>query len=92
MLQANFTGKRVRVPASDTATTLGAALLAGVGTGIYPSYAAAVSSTIQTIRVHEPDPANHAHYQSIYQLYRQIYEQLKGTMEAQAELVELANK
>jgi len=91
-IKADITGKRIRVPASDTATTLGAALLAGVGTGVYPSYAEAIDQTIQTIRVHEPDPANHVRYQTIFQLYREIYEQLKGTMRAQAELAQSANK
>ena len=31
-IKADITGKKIVVPASDTATTLGAALLAGVGT------------------------------------------------------------
>ena len=34
-IKADITGKPIVVPASDTATTLGAALLAGVGTGFY---------------------------------------------------------
>ena len=33
-IKADVTGKRIQVPSSDTATTLGAALLAGVGCGL----------------------------------------------------------
>ena len=34
-IKADVTGCRIEVPGSDTATSLGAALLAGVGTGVY---------------------------------------------------------
>ena len=37
-IKADVTGKSVVVPSSDTATTLGAAILAGVGVGFYESY------------------------------------------------------
>ena len=37
-IKSDITGKPIVVPASDTATTLGAALLAGVGTGLYKDY------------------------------------------------------
>ena len=42
-IKADVTGKAVVVPASDTATTLGAAILAGVGVGFYKDYEEAVS-------------------------------------------------
>ncbi len=84
-IKADITGKRIRVPSSDTATTLGAAILAGVGTGVYTSYEEAVTGTIRVLRTHEPNPANHLKYQATYDLFREIYENLKGTMRAQAE-------
>lgn len=43
-IKADITGKRISVPSSDTATTLGAAILAGVGTGLYKSYEEAVAA------------------------------------------------
>ena len=84
-IKADITGKRIRVPSSDTATTLGAAILAGVGTGVYTSYEEAVTGTIRVLRTHEPNPANYVKYQATYDLFREIYENLKGTMRAQAE-------
>lgn len=78
-IKADVTGKTIRVPASDTATTLGAVLLAGVGCGVYRDYEEAVSRTIRVTRVQEPDPANHEKYQKSMELYLQLYEDLKGT-------------
>lgn len=38
-IKADVTGKTIEVPSSDTATALGAAILAGMGTGVYESFA-----------------------------------------------------
>ncbi len=76
-IKADVTGKKVQVPASDTATTLGAALLAGVGCGIYQDYKEAVESTIHITRVHEPNMENHERYQKVMELYLALYENLK---------------
>lgn len=79
-IKADVTGKRINVPASDTATTLGAAILAGVGTGLYKNFREAVDRTIKITRVHEPDMVLHEKYKAYYQLYIEIYEKLKDTM------------
>ncbi len=79
-LKADVTGKKIAVPASDTATTLGAAILAGVGVGIYQSFEEAVRETVQIKRVHEPDFSKHEAYQKYFDIYLEIYEKLKDTM------------
>ena len=53
-IKADITGKPIEVPASDTATTLGAALLAGVGVGVYADFDEAVKETVEVKRRHEP--------------------------------------
>ena len=53
-IKADITGKDVVVPASDTASTLGAAILAGVGVGFYKDYEEAVSLTVKETRRHQP--------------------------------------
>lgn len=78
-IKADVTGKTIQVPASDTATTLGAVLLAGVGCGVYGDYNEAVSRTIRVTRVQEPDMAKHEEYKKSMELYLQLYEDLKGT-------------
>ncbi|MCI5528948.1 MAG: xylulokinase [Blautia sp.] len=79
-IKADVTGKSVVVPSSDTATTLGAAILAGVGVGFYESYEEAVSLTVKETRRHEPNPDNRKIYDRNYDTYRKLYENLKDLM------------
>jgi xylulokinase len=78
-IKADVTGKVIKVPSSDTATTLGAAILAGVGTGVYSDFKEAVQKTIKITRVHEPDMKAHESYKKYYGIYLEIYEKLKET-------------
>jgi xylulokinase len=79
-IKADVTGKKIAVPASDTATTLGAALLAGVGVGIYKDFEEAVNQTVQIKRVHEPDMEKNKAYQKYFDIYLELYEKLKDSM------------
>lgn len=79
-IKSDITGKPIAVPSSDTATTLGAAILAGVGTGIYDSFEDAVSQTVKITRRHEPDMEKHEKYKANYKTYLALYENLKELM------------
>lgn len=76
-IKADITGKTMKIPASDTATTLGAAILAGVGTGLYGSFEEAVKRTISITRVQEPDPERHEIYQKAFQKYLALSEHMQ---------------
>lgn len=78
-IKADVTGKTIKVPTSDTATTLGAAILAGVGVGVYESFEEAVNETIVITRVQEPNMENHEKYKKSMDLYLKLYEDLKDT-------------
>lgn len=78
-IKADVTGKTIKVPTSDTATTLGAAILAGVGVGVYGSFDEAVQETIVVTRVQEPDMEKHEMYKKSMELYLELYEDLKDT-------------
>lgn len=80
-IKADVTGKRIVVPSSDTATTLGAVMLAGVGVGMYESFEEAVKKTVKYRRVHEPDPENYGVYDRNYKTYLKLYENLKDLMQ-----------
>ena len=67
------------MPFSDTATTLGAAILAGVGVGIYDSFETPVSH-IKITRNHNPNMENHEKYESFFETYLALYENLKTLM------------
>jgi len=79
-MKADVTGKKIVVPSSDTATTLGAAILAGVGTGVFSSFEDAVARTVAIKREHLPDMEKFKKYQDSYHTYLLLYENLKGIM------------
>ena len=79
-IKADITGKPIVVPASDTATTLGAVLLAGVGVGVYKDFDEAVTKTIEVKRQHTPDTEKRVVYDANYETYLELYQQLKGIM------------
>ena len=78
-IKADVTGRTIQVPTSDTATTLGAVLLAGVGCGLYKDYEEAVSRTIVITRTQEPNMEKHELYKKSMELYLELYENLKDT-------------
>jgi xylulokinase len=81
-IKADVTNKQIDVPASDTATTLGAAILAGVGTGVYGSFDEAVRRTIAVRRTHAPNPDLQKTYDEGYHKYRALYERLEPLMQS----------
>ncbi len=80
-IKSDVTNRKILVPSSDTATTLGAAMLAGVGVGIYRDYDDAVSKTVRITREHEPNFENYAIYNRTYETYIELYESLKNLMQ-----------
>ncbi len=79
-IKSDITGKQIVVPSSDTATTLGAAILAGIGVGMYESFEEAVEMTIKVKRSHTPNVENEEIYQKNYQTYLELYRRLKEIM------------
>lgn len=75
-IKADVTGKTIKVPTSDTATTLGAAILAGVGVGMYKDFAEAVKETIVITRVQEPDMEAHEQYKKYMRTYLELSKRL----------------
>jgi xylulokinase len=66
----------VRTSASE-GPAFGAALLAGVGAGVYGSIPEACDRTIRSLETIEPDPALQSRYTEGYGLYRDLYPPLK---------------
>lgn len=84
-IKSDVTGKPVIVPSSDTATTLGAAILAGVGVGIYEDFEVAVKLTVENKRYHVPNQADNKIYDRNYRKYLSLYEHLKDMMVQEGE-------
>jgi len=62
----------------------GAALLAGVGAGVYKDVREAVSSAVRVVSRTEPQPHAAAVYREMYPLYRGLYPALSPTFDALA--------
>jgi xylulokinase len=59
---------------------VGNALAAGVGVGVFKDYSLA-KSWAKTTDHHQPDPQLHEHYMKLYEIYRHVYEDVKGNFE-----------
>lgn len=73
-IKADITGRVIEVPFSDHATTLGAAILAGIGVGLYQNFEEAVKKTVKIKRVYQPDQQRHLKYKDVFQMYLQLGE------------------
>ena len=81
-LKADICRLPLRVPRVTEAACLGAALLAGVGAGVYPDLASAVERAVHPGATVTPTPASSAAYEARYALYRQIYPAIKPLQDA----------
>src|SRR5881398_2993351 len=72
-LQADIFGLPVTTVNREEGPAYGAALLAGVGAGVFPDLKAAVQCTLQRAPLMETDPAAHRDYQRIYERFRGCY-------------------
>jgi xylulokinase len=77
-LKADVTGRRMEAATLREATSLGAALLAGIGAGIYPDHAAAAAAVSRDLMPWEPSPlaATYA------RVYREAFTRLSGLVAA----------
>jgi xylulokinase len=72
-LKADITGIPVVTPKITEAAGFGAALLAGVGAGLFPSAREAANCFLQLTDEYQPDSARHAAYTRQFELYEQVY-------------------
>jgi sugar (pentulose or hexulose) kinase len=70
-IKADVTGIPVVRVAGDS-TAAGAAMLAGLGAGVYADTAEAVAAGYRPLGRAEPDPARRALYDDLYQRYRAL--------------------
>ncbi|MBM3333151.1 hypothetical protein FJY63_00655 [Candidatus Sumerlaeota bacterium] len=76
-IKADILGIPLATVKVTEAGTLGAAMLAGVATGVYRSIGEAVESLVKVDRVFEPDPKPHDRYREQFEKYRQVYPALR---------------
>lgn len=83
---ADVYGCPVKTVKSKEGPALGAAILAGVGAGIYSSVAAGCNAVIKANPPQEANAENSVAYEKFYQLYRELYPALKDSFHALSKL------
>ena len=74
---ANVVNKRVVSLTQSHTEVLGAALLAGVGLGLYNDYREATARTVVTGETFTPDYEAHLTYSKLFPMYKQLYQDTK---------------
>ena len=71
--KADVVGLPIEVPDVEEATPLGAAILAGIGVGLYKDEQDAFERVYKQGKIYLPDPKLVAKYAEWYQIYKQLY-------------------
>ena len=77
-IRADALGKPLRRVAALDAGTLGAAIIAGVGSGAMPSLEAAIDQLVSFERTFEPSNEARGYYDAKFGKYQELYADLKG--------------
>jgi xylulokinase len=81
-MQADIYGVPVAMTNTEEGPAFGAALIAGVGVGAFPTVAAACDGAIRETAVIAPDPAGAAEYDRARAVYAGLYPLLRDSMHA----------
>lgn len=76
-INADITGRPQYLLQCNEAASLGAAILASIGTGIHSNVFEACERMVKPRGAIQPDPDNQAVYESGYQLYQKVYQRSK---------------
>jgi xylulokinase len=78
-IQSDVTGLPVLKGAVEEATSLGAAILAGVGAGIYKGIVEAADQMVMITERYAPSKENSSLYSKLYDIYEKAYKALSAT-------------
>jgi len=73
-IHADISNVIVNVPENPQSCTLGSAILAAVGAGLYKDYDEAVANMVRYTKRIYPNAENHAKYKKIFAQYQKAYE------------------
>jgi xylulokinase len=80
--KADMIGRPIEVPQVEDASPLGAAMLAGIGVGVYRDELDAYEHVRKEAKVYEPDPRLTGKYAEWFPVYKALYPALKQTSHA----------
>lgn len=81
-MQADVYGRPVALPNTEEGPAYGAAILAGVGAGVWPSVVEACERTINEVEVLSPDPHAAERYGPTREVFERLYGELRDDMAA----------
>ncbi len=85
-IQADVFGSELALVNVTEGAAYGAALLAGVGTGVFAGVEEAVARTVHLTARIPPDPSNVERYQALYSVYRSLYPALQASFRSLSDL------
>jgi len=85
-LHSDISGMALGVPKVAESATLGPAILAAVGAGIYSTIEQAAEEMVELDYTVEPSMSNHEAYEPLFDLYQRSYQQLKPLLHSLAEM------
>ena len=85
-IKADVLGRKLSVPRTSTGAAYGAAILAGMGAGIYSDLHTSLPKLVKLRRHYNPCPKTHDHYNRVYEVFQKVYRHLKGDFDAMAEI------
>lgn len=86
-IQADIYGAEVVTINAEEGPAFGAAILAGVGSGVFSSVEAAADEIVRIISRTEPDDKAGSKYEQYYQVFRSLYPALKPSFDQLSHLV-----
>ena len=89
-MKADICNVRVIVPVEPEAAALGAAILAAVGSNVYPDIPSAVQAMSKIKDSIEPNPANAEVYDAAFRLYVSLYDAVKDLYSHCKEIEEIS--
>jgi len=75
--KADMVGRPIEVPDVEEATPLGAAILAGIGVGLYNDEQSAFERVRKPGKTYQPDLRLTSQYAKWFQIYKQLYPALQ---------------
>jgi len=79
-IKADVLGRPVRRVLSEEATAVGAAMVAGVGSGVFANFAAASVAVQLESSTIDPDPVAQPHYAEAYDRYRAAFDAVESAL------------
>lgn len=83
---ANVFGQEIRLLNVEEGPAFGAAIIAGIGTGIYNSFSEIDGEIVKVTRTITPDEKEVEYYNGLYQIYKGLYKSLKNDFKELAKL------